>query len=142
MSEVSNFIVRLKPQTSQAPIKRGYPWVYYNEIVLDRRTKAIQAGQIVQVQSSSRVPLATAAFNANSKITLRILDLVPKNISIPLILAGGIGFVDHILEGLNDKRLNAVSTAHLFNFIGDGLKEARENLLDKKFNLATWDNYN
>ncbi len=78
MSEIHKPIVRLKPRTSQAPIKRGYPWVYYNEIVLDRRTKAIQAGQIVQVQSSSRVPLATAAFNANSKITLRVLDLVPN----------------------------------------------------------------
>ena len=78
MSEVSNFIVRLKPRTSQAPIKRGYPWVYYDEIVLDRRTKAIQAGQIVQVQSSSRIPIATAAFNVNSKITLRILDLIPN----------------------------------------------------------------
>ena len=78
MSEIQNPIVRLKPRTLQAPIKRGYPWVYYNEIVLDRRTKAIRAGQIVQVQSSSRIPIATAAFNANSKITLRILDLVPN----------------------------------------------------------------
>ena len=78
MSEISNPIVRLKPQTSLAPIKRGYPWVYYNEIVRDRRTKAIQAGEIVQVHSSSRMPIATAAFNANSKITLRILDLIPN----------------------------------------------------------------
>ena len=78
MSEISNPIVRLKPQTSLVPIKRGYPWVYYSEIVRDRRTKAIQAGEIVQVHSSSRIPIATAAFNANSKITLRILDLIPN----------------------------------------------------------------
>ena len=78
MSEISNPIVRLKPKTLQAPIERGYPWVYKNEVVLDRRTKAIKAGQIVQVQSANRMPIATAAFNANSKITLRILDLRPN----------------------------------------------------------------
>ncbi len=77
MSENSKPIVRLKPKTSDLPIKRGYPWVYDNELVLDRRTKSIDAGSIVQVQSSDRMPLATAAFNANSKITLRILDLNP-----------------------------------------------------------------
>lgn len=78
MSEVPNPIVRLKPRTSQTFIKRIYPWVYYNQIVLDRHTKAIQAGQIVKVQSSSRIPIATAAFNANSKITLRVSNLVPN----------------------------------------------------------------
>ena len=77
MSENSKPIVRLKPKTSDLPIKRGYPWVYDNELVLDRRTKSIDSGSIVQVQSSDRTPLATAAFNANSKITLRILDLNP-----------------------------------------------------------------
>ena len=83
MSENSKPIVRLKPKTSDLPIKRGYPWVYYNELVLDRRTKSIDAGSIVQVQSSDRTPLATAAFNANSKITLRILDLNPlQNIDL------------------------------------------------------------
>ncbi|MFZ8945459.1 MAG: RlmI/RlmK family 23S rRNA methyltransferase, partial [Paracoccaceae bacterium] len=83
MSENSKPIVRLKPKTSDLPIKRGYPWVYDNELVLDRRTKSIDAGSIVQVQSSDRTPLATAAFNANSKITLRILDLNPlQNIDL------------------------------------------------------------
>ncbi|MGA0299993.1 MAG: RSP_2647 family RNA methyltransferase [Paracoccaceae bacterium] len=83
MSENSKPIVRLKPKTSDLPIKRGYPWVYDNELVLDRRTKSIDSGSIVQVQSSDRTPLATAAFNANSKITLRILDLNPlQNIDL------------------------------------------------------------
>ncbi|MGB0796191.1 MAG: RlmI/RlmK family 23S rRNA methyltransferase, partial [Paracoccaceae bacterium] len=83
MSQNSKPIVRLKPKTSDLPIKRGYPWVYDNELVLDRRTKSIDAGSIVQVQSSDRMPLATAAFNANSKITLRILDLNPlQNIDL------------------------------------------------------------
>ena len=83
MSQNSKPIVRLKPKTSDLQIKRGYPWVYYNELVLDRRTKSIDSGSIVQVQSSDRTPLATAAFNANSKITLRILDLNPlQNIDL------------------------------------------------------------
>ncbi len=86
MSKILNPIVRLKAKTAQLQIMRGYPWVYSNNIVLDRRTKTIKAGQIVQVQSADRMPIATAAFNVNSKIALRILDLNPsQNIDLPWV---------------------------------------------------------
>ena len=55
-----------------------------------------------------------------------------------IILAGGSGNVSHIEEGLKNKNINAVCTGNLFNFISDELKNTRQNLLKKKFNLATW----
>ena len=58
--------------------------------------------------------------------------------SIHLILAGGVGNASHLLEGLKSSKVDAVATAHLFNFIGDGLKKARQNILDKNVQLATW----
>ena len=73
-------------------------------------------------------------------LSMEILDLIPDSFSLPIILSGGVGFEDHIFEGLSDERINAVSTAHLLNFIGDGLKTARNALIDKDFNLAEWDN--
>jgi cyclase len=57
-------------------------------------------------------------------------------ISIPLIVAGGAGNERHLEEGLEISE--AVATANLFNFIGDGLLNARKRLLEKNINLARW----
>lgn len=70
---------------------------------------------------------------------LDLLECLPKEMKIPLILAGGAGKAHHLSEGLEDKRVDAVTTAHLFNFVGDGLIKAREYLLAKKMDLAVWD---
>ena len=32
--------VRLKPKANARAIRRGFPWVYANELVTDRRTRA------------------------------------------------------------------------------------------------------
>lgn len=72
-------------------------------------------------------------------LLMKILDYLPENWNIPVILAGGAGNSSHLAEGLSDKRVNAVATAHLFNFIGDGLQRAREELLFKGIDLVQWD---
>ncbi len=69
--------VRLLPKVNAQPIRFGAPWVYSDQIVLDRRTRAIPAGAIVEVQDAERAPLGAAAFNGNSKIALRMLDRDP-----------------------------------------------------------------
>ena len=68
-----------------------------------------------------------------------LLDYLPSHLSMPVILAGGAGKYEHLAEGLNNNKVDAVATAHLFNFVGDGLEVARNSLLEKGFNLATWD---
>lgn len=64
---------------------------------------------------------------------------IAKTISIPLIIAGGAGNEKHLEKGLKMDRVNAVATANLFNFIGNGLPNARERLLEKNINLARWE---
>lgn len=71
-------VVRLKPKSSLGSILRGFPWVYDNELVLDRRTKAIMPGSIAALQSAERKPIGVVAFNPISKISVRILDLDPE----------------------------------------------------------------
>ena len=34
--------------------------------------------------------------------------------------------------------IDAVSTAHLFNFVGDGLERARKSLIEKKISFPEW----
>ena len=67
-----------------------------------------------------------------------ILDNLPADFSVPVIMAGGAGNSTHLHQGLSDTRIDAVATAHLFNFVGDGLKQARNNLLRQGVDLAFW----
>lgn len=66
-----------------------------------------------------------------------ILKLVPKNFNIPIIFTGGAGHGDHFIEALKDNRINAVATANLLNFLGNGLEISREKV-EKKINLPVW----
>ena len=42
------------------------------------------------------------------------------------------------MAGLHDTRVDATATAHLFNFMGDGLQKTREALEIDGLGLATW----
>lgn len=66
------------------------------------------------------------------------LEQLPKNWSVPVILAGGAGNASHLAAGIADVRVDAVATANLFNFVGDGLKQARTSLLNSGVELASW----
>lgn len=61
-----------------------------------------------------------------------------KNITRPLIIAGGAGNESHLIEGLQVEGVSAVATANLFNFIGDGLPKARKKIIDSDENIARW----
>lgn len=69
--------IRLKPKSDPRPIRFGAPWVYVDQVVTDRRTKAIEPGAIATLVDADKKPLATVAANPNSKIIARVLDLDP-----------------------------------------------------------------
>lgn len=73
-------------------------------------------------------------------VDLRILELLPKDFPLPVILMGGIGKAAHIVETLKEKRVDAVATANLLNFVGDSFLHVREaaisnNISVPKFNM-------
>ncbi len=70
---------------------------------------------------------------------MEMLDYLPEGFSKPLIMAGGAGNSKHLSEGLSDSGVDAVATAHLFNFVGKGLYQSRSQLIDNGFDLALWD---
>ena len=65
----------------------------------------------------------------------KLLDCLPKSIEVPIILAGGVGNSKHLAEGLSDHRVDAVATANLLNFMGNGLALARAELINANFDL-------
>lgn len=67
-------VLRLKPKMDPRRIRFGYPWVYDNELVLDRRSKAIAPGSLAILEDAGREPLALVAANPGSRIAGRVLD--------------------------------------------------------------------
>ena len=67
-------VLRLLPKTKPQAIRRGYPWVYSNEVVTDRRTRGLAPGTIAVLEDAERSPMALVAVNPNSKIIGRVLD--------------------------------------------------------------------
>ena len=67
-------VVRLLPKANARAIRHGFPWVYANELVTDRRTKALAPGTIARLEDSDRQAMGVVAMNSNSKIIARMLD--------------------------------------------------------------------
>lgn len=69
--------IRLLPKIDPRRVRRGFPWVYDNELVTDRRTKALTPGTVATLEDAERRPIATVAVNPASKIFARVLERDP-----------------------------------------------------------------
>ncbi|MEL6424559.1 MAG: class I SAM-dependent rRNA methyltransferase [Pseudomonadota bacterium] len=69
-------VIRLRPKV-KSRVRFGFPWVYADELVLDRRSRSHAPGTIVTLEDAERRPLGTATVNPNSKIVARLLDRDP-----------------------------------------------------------------
>lgn len=66
--------VRLRPKAEARAIRHGFPWVYADELVTDRRTQALAPGTIAVLEDAERRPLGVVTVNPKSKIIARVLD--------------------------------------------------------------------
>ncbi|WP_170375726.1 RSP_2647 family RNA methyltransferase [Ruegeria atlantica] len=66
--------IRLKPKANARGLRHGFPWVYANDIVTDRRTRKIPVGALAVLEDDKRAPIALVAVNPESKIMCRVLD--------------------------------------------------------------------
>ena len=67
-------VIRLKPKTNAQRVRHGFPWVYDNELVTDRRTKALRPGSLAILHDHAQNILGLFAVNPNSKIFARKLS--------------------------------------------------------------------
>jgi len=74
MTQLPLPIVRLLPKAKPQVIRHGFPWIFSNELVMDRRTKNVPAGSFVVVEDAERRPLGLGTMNPQSKIAVRMLD--------------------------------------------------------------------
>ena len=68
-----------------------------------------------------------------------LIETIKDQVQVPVIMAGGAGNWNHLLEGIQHQMTSAVATANLFNFVGDGFPNARKQLLSSRINLAQWE---
>lgn len=68
-----------------------------------------------------------------------LLRNIVKICQVPIIISGGVGEYDHFVAGMQIENVTGASTANIFNFIGDGLTEARRHILQNNIHLASWD---
>ena len=79
-------VVRLRPKINPRRIRHGFPWVYANELVVDRRTKNLTPGTLARLEDAERKPLALVTVNPGSKIIARVMDQDPEaDVSRPWI---------------------------------------------------------
>ncbi len=69
--------VRLLPKAEARAIRHGFPWVYANEMVMDRRTKALAPGAFAVLEDANRTAMGVVTVNPKSKIAARMLDADP-----------------------------------------------------------------
>ena len=70
--------VRLLPKANARAIRHGFPWVYANEMVADRRTRGLAPGTLAVLEDADRKPMGLVAVNPNSKIMARMVDTSPE----------------------------------------------------------------
>ncbi len=71
-------VVRLKPKAEARAIRHGFPWVYADELVTDRRTSSLAPGALAVLEDGDRRPLGLVTVNTKSKIIARMLDRDPE----------------------------------------------------------------
>ena len=109
-------IVRLRPKAEARAIRHGFPWVYADELVTDRRTQALAPGSLAVLEDADRTPLGLVTVNLNSRIIARMLDRDP---SAQIDQAWFAARLRHAL-GLRD-RLFAAPVYRLIHAEADGL---------------------
>lgn len=114
------------------------------EVVVNNGTELVRVSARESLLQISELPVGEIYLNSLDRdgtgmgLDLNILELLPITNRKPIILSGGAGNATHLLEGLSNEKVDAVSTANLFNFVGDGLERARNHLLLNGLDLSTW----
>lgn len=70
--------VRLRPKAEARAIRHGFPWIYSDELVTDRRTQALDPGALAVLEDADRRPLGLVTVNLRSRIIARMLDRDPE----------------------------------------------------------------
>ena len=110
-------------------------------IYIENGSKLISNDINQYLEYIQKLPIGEFFINSISKdgtgtgLDIKFFDFLTHNLNHPLIFSGGVGNWKHFYDGLINKNIDAVSTANLFNFISNGIKNARMEIIKSKINL-------
>ncbi|NOX72841.1 MAG: class I SAM-dependent rRNA methyltransferase [Alphaproteobacteria bacterium] len=67
-------VVKMRPNKSPQRVRFGAPWIFKDELVLDRRARKLPAGSIIELTANDGERLGLCAFNPESRISARMLE--------------------------------------------------------------------
>lgn len=117
----------------------GEPTVYIHD-----GTVAIPLNMLQYLKQLEELGVGEIIFNSIDKDGTGFgydIDLISEYahlVNVPFVIMGGAGNELHLKDGLNVAGVSGVATANLFNFIGNGLPNARAFMLENGANLARW----
>lgn len=95
--------------------------------------------QLVETLGAGEIYLRSVTRDGTGQgYELDVLKRAVASTRLPVVAAGGVGTFEHLAEGIHEAGASAVSTANLFNFMADGLSEARGWLIKRGIPLAVW----
>lgn len=118
----------------------GVPVVHIND-----GTTAIPISLEDYLQHLEQLEVGEIIFNSIDKdgtgfgYDIDNIEKYAKAVNMPFIIMGGAGNEHHLSSGLSIDEVSGVATANLFNFIGNGLPNARSFMLEHGANLARWE---
>ena len=62
---MTEFILRLRAGIEAKKFRYGYPWIYSNDIISDRRTKSITPGAFATLVDYDKTPICIVTVNPN-----------------------------------------------------------------------------
>ncbi|UXU73937.1 MULTISPECIES: RSP_2647 family RNA methyltransferase [unclassified Paracoccus (in: a-proteobacteria)] len=71
-------VIRLRPKSKPQAIRHGFPWVFADELVTDRRTRALPPGSFAVLEDAERQALGLVTVNPQSRIIARVMDSDPS----------------------------------------------------------------
>ena len=74
MRSMTEFTLRLRAGVETKKFRYGYPWIYSDDIISDRRSKALIPGSFCKLVDYEKNPICLVTVNPNSKIFARIMD--------------------------------------------------------------------
>ncbi|NKX43927.1 RSP_2647 family RNA methyltransferase [Roseicyclus persicicus] len=109
-------VLRLKPKADARRIRHGHPWAWADDLVLDRRSRAVPAGALAVLEDAERQPLGLGVATVEAKIGLRLLDRDPGAVIDGAWLTARIGAAQALRDRLYDAPFYRLVHAE-----GDGL---------------------
>ena len=69
------------------------------------------------------------------KINVDLLKRITSKVSVPVIASGGVGTLEHLVEGVKEGGANAVLAASIFHFGKFKIQDARKAMTEAGLNI-------